>query len=429
MSDESGWPVKAPLPENEAARLAALKSYDLLDTQPELAYDELSELAARLCGCPIAYVSLVDDSRVWFKSNVGLPPDMTELPRDITMCATTICQNDLLVVPDLAADARFRDFPFVSGEPHLRFYCGMPLINPEGYALGTICALGFDVRDLDFAAGESLRALAHQVATQLELHRSLAAMKRSMAELERARKEIEAERARSDELLLHILPHAIARELREAGEVKARHFPSATFLFTDFKGFTGLAANLEPARLVQTLDQFFTAFDAVIARHRLEKLKTIGDAYMCAGGVPEPNRTHVIDTALAALELRAAAARINSDRVKLRMAPWEMRIGIHTGPAMAGIVGRQKFAYDVWGDTVNIAARMEEAGEPGRVNISQAVHHRVAHLFDTSSRGVIEAKHKGEMAMFFLERIKPELSADPEGLMPNERFHLEARRF
>jgi class 3 adenylate cyclase len=420
--------MQAARPENEAGRLVALKGYDVLDTPPELAYDELSELAARLCGCPIAYISLVDESRLWLKSGCGLPPDLTEMPRDDTVCAATICQNDLVVVPDLTVDERFRDLPSVSGEPHLRFYCGMPLINPEGYALGTICAVDFQPRELDFAAGESLRTLSHQVAGQLELRRSLAAMKRSLAELERARSEIEAERAKSDGLLLNILPQAIARELRESGAVKARHYPSATFLFTDFQGFTGLAANMEPARLVQTLDQFFTAFDAVVAKHRLEKLKTIGDAYMCAGGVPEPNRTHPIDAALAALGIRTAAARINRERVKLRLAPWEMRIGLHTGPAMAGIVGRQKFAYDVWGDTVNIAARMEQAGEAGRVNISEAVYHRVGHLFETNPRGSIEAKNKGQLAMYYLERIKPELSADAEGLLPNERFHIEARR-
>jgi hypothetical protein len=149
--------VKAPIPKNEVERLAALKSYDVLDTPPELAYDELTELAARLCGCPPAFISLMDESRQWFKSTCGFPPEHTEIPRDDSVCATTICQNDLLVVPDLAADERFRHLSFVSGEPHLRFYCGMPLINSEGYALGTICGMGFEARDLDFTAGENLR--------------------------------------------------------------------------------------------------------------------------------------------------------------------------------------------------------------------------------------------------------------------------------
>jgi len=328
--------VKAPIPKNEVERLAAVKSYDVLDAPPELAYDELTELAARLCGCPLAFISLMDESRQWFKSTCGFPPEHTEIPRDDSVCATTICQNDLLVVPDLAADERFRHLSFVSGEPHLRFYCGMPLINSEGYALGTICGMGFEARDLDFTAGENLRTLSHQVAGQLELRRSLAAMKRSFSELERARAEVEAERGKSDALLLNILPQTIARELRETGTVKARHYPSATFLFTDFQNFTGFAANMEPARLVQTLDQFFTAFDAVIAKHRLEKLKTIGDAYMCAGGVPEPNRTHPVDAALAALGIRAAVAGVNRERGKHGLPPWEMRIGLHTGPAMAG---------------------------------------------------------------------------------------------
>ena len=174
--------------------------------------------------------------------------------------------------------------------------------------------------------------------------------------------------------------------------------------------------------------QFFTAFDVVIAKHRLEKLKTIGDAYMCAGGLPEPNRTHAVDAALAALGIRAAAAGVNREREKNRLAPWEMRIGLHTGPAMAGVVGRQKFAYDVWGDTVNLAARLEQCSEAGRINISEGVYQRVGHLFETKSRGSLEAKNKGQLAMYFLERIMPELSADADGITPNERFHAEARR-
>src|ERR1035441_8131123 len=127
------------MPANETQRLAAVRELDILDTAPEIAYDEIGELAAQICQCPVAYLSFMDDDRLWHKARYGLPPEFTQCPREIAICATTVCGTELIVAPDLRQDPRFNENPFVTGDPHMQFYCGMPLITDEGYALGTLC--------------------------------------------------------------------------------------------------------------------------------------------------------------------------------------------------------------------------------------------------------------------------------------------------
>lgn len=421
-----GWTLR--IPENEIERLAAVKSYQLLDTAPEIAYDEITELAAQICQCPVAVVGLVDERRDWKKSAYGFPPDMCTSPREMSICSSIICGSDLVVSPDLTKDERFRDNPMVTGEPNLRFYCGMPLINPQGHALGTLCVVDFQPRDLSFEQTEAVRRLSHQVVSQFELRRSVLELERRMAELSEARREAEQERDRSDRLLLNILPRAVAEELRANQQVTPRYHESVTIMFADFEGFSRLTERIEPKSLIEQLDQFFSAFDGIAARHRLEKLKTIGDAYMCVGGLPEPNRTHDVDACLAALSMQEFMRRTNAQREKLHLPRWDLRIGIHSGPVMAGVVGKSKFIYDIWGDAVNIAARLEAAGGAARINISDTVHNRVRSLMEFEMRGAVEVKNKAPINMHFLARIKPEFSRDPEGLRPNDAFHRECEK-
>jgi adenylate cyclase len=387
-----------PIPDNEVERIAAVQTYHVTDTSPEIAYDDIAELAAEICHCPVGMINIIADKQEWLKAKYGLPPNLTYLPRG-TACSTAICQSDLLKVSDLAIDERFADHAAVKGEPHFRFYCGMPLINPEGYALGTVCVFDFEPRDLTFEQSESLRRLSRQTMAQLELRRKL-------IELNNARQALEVEKTRSDALLLNILPAKIADELKTRSEVEPRHYDLVTILFTDFKGFTRLAEASEPRTLVNDLNQYFSAFDEIMARNNLEKLKTIGDAYMCAGGLPEENRTHPVDACRAALEIQEFMARSNRQREKMRMLPWELRIGLHTGPVMAGVVGRKKFTYDIWGDAVNVAARMESSGEAGRIAISESTYHRVKDQFECEHRGQIEAKNKGLLNAYFLNGIR-----------------------
>ena len=195
-------------------------------------------------------------------------------------------------------------------------------------------------------------------------------------------------RQRSDELLLNILPGSVARELKETGKATARRHPHATVMFSDFVGFSKLAGSREPEELVALLDRTFVAFDEITARHGLEKIKTIGDAYMCVSGVPEPAQDHADRAVRAALEVQAYLATVPE---------FAARIGIHSGPVVAGVVGRDKFAYDIWGDTVNQAARLEAAGQAGEVTLSRATCELLGPEFACERIGTFEAKNIGTL--------------------------------
>jgi adenylate cyclase len=413
------------VPLNEPQRVAALRALNILDTAPEIAYDEIAELAAQICGCPVAYISFIDDDRRWLKAKYGLPPEVFNAPRETAVCSTTICGTEVLVVPDMTQDPRFDCSPMVVGEPHCRFYCGMPLITDEGYALGTLCVMDFEPRQLDFEQIESLRRLSRQVLTQLELRRKLIEHNQTIKELDRARIELAAEKARAEELLDNVLPAPIADELKRKGKVQPKYTRSATILFADFQDFTLLAERTEPATLVNLLDQYFTAFDDIVGRHGLEKLKTIGDAYMAVGGVPESDRRHPTDACLAALEMQAMVARIRFRTEKMRLPALQLRIGIHTGPVISGVVGNRRFSFDIWGDAVNTASFMEAHCPPGRINISETVAGHVKALFELEPRGSIEAKHQRAYEMYFLNRLRQEL---PNDNLFAENDHLEGTR-
>lgn len=223
--------------------------------------------------------------------------------------------------------------------------------------------------------------------------------------MRRSRNTIQMERERSDRLLLNILPRPIAEELKEHGRAKARDVSGVSILFTDFHNFTALSEVMGAQELVGEIDTCFKAFDAITVRHRLEKIKTIGDAYMCAGGLPEPQSDSALRTVLAALEMQDWMIRHAAERTAAGLPAFRMRAGIHTGPVVAGIVGDTKFQYDIWGDTVNIAARMESNCEVGRVNISESTFALVgltAGLAFTP-RGRLHVKGKGEMEMYFVQ--------------------------
>jgi adenylate cyclase len=411
------------IPANEPGRLVALTNYAILDTLPEAGFDEITELAAQICGCPAALVSFVDASRQWIKAKYGpLPAELSECPREISICTATICHSDILYVSDLIKDQRFNTSPLVTGDMHIRFYCGVPLITQDGYALGTLCVIDFEPRELTFAQQEALRRLARQTMVHLELRRQLLVRNKMLRDLERARDTAVAGKAESDKLLLNILPPSIAAELKANDRVQSRFFDSATVILIDFTGFTRLVETMEPASVIDQLDQYFTRFDDIMASHRLEKLKTIGDAYLAVGGVPEPNRSHAVDAALAALQIIDHLAKLNRQREKLHLPAWQVRIGINTGPVIAGVVGKHKFTYDIWGNTVNITQRVEAAGIPGRISIAESTWQHIKTRFETDARGAVEVKHQGLVNMYYLNRIRPEFSSDAAGVLPNDRF-------
>lgn len=217
---------------------------------------------------------------------------------------------------------------------------------------------------------------------------------------------IASEKKRSDDLLLNILPAETARELKENGKAQAKQYESVTVLFSDIVSFTQIAEALSAAELVNLLDDCFRGFDKITQKYGIEKIKTIGDAYMCVGGLPVQNETHAADVVQAGLEMQAFIKNYNIELVERNFPPLAIRIGIHTGPVVAGIVGSTKFAYDIWGDTVNLAARMESAGEAGRVNISAKTYTQVHGKFTLLERGKIKIKNKEAAEMYFVQPLE-----------------------
>ncbi|HRI60259.1 MAG TPA: adenylate/guanylate cyclase domain-containing protein, partial [Saprospiraceae bacterium] len=216
---------------------------------------------------------------------------------------------------------------------------------------------------------------------------------------------IEDERRRSDNLLLNILPPAIAQELKARNKVAARKYDQATVMFTDFIGFTNVAERLSPEMLVEELDFCFSNFDNIIGKYRIEKIKTVGDAYICASGLSDMNASPS-DMVKAALEIQDFLQHMKAERQSQGLPFFEARVGIHTGPVVAGVVGAKKFAYDIWGDTVNTAARMEQACDPSHVNVSEDTYLLAKYEFDWQYRGKIAAKNKGQMDMYYVTAVK-----------------------
>lgn len=214
---------------------------------------------------------------------------------------------------------------------------------------------------------------------------------------------IDKEKQRSEALLLNILPEETARELKQNGRVQAKRFDSVTVLFADFKGFTQYAERLSPEELVQTVDRYFSRFDAIMELHGMEKIKTVGDAYMCAGGLPFPSADHALRMVQAAMEMLRFVEESKKGNTPDHPM-FDIRIGINTGPVVAGVVGTRKFAYDIWGDTVNVASRLETASEPGRINISEETYTQIKDQIACEFRGELEVKNRGALRMYFVAR-------------------------
>lgn len=248
-------------------------------------------------------------------------------------------------------------------------------------------------------------------------------IERKNEKVEKQRKQLQIEKEKSEKLLRNVIPDSMATELLETGEASARAFKVVSVLFTDFVGFTKIADRTNPTDLVKKLDIYFRKFDEIVFSNNLEKIKTIGDAYMCAGGVPVRNNTNPIDTCIAGLQIQDYMQSLKLEAKDGGEECWSLRLGINTGEVIAGVIGSKRLAYDVWGATVNHAQRMEMMGKPGEVTISKNTFVHIEPYFECIYLGRIETKSKGKMEMYRVVRIKPELSIDGNGIYPNERFH------
>jgi class 3 adenylate cyclase len=290
-------------------------------------------------------------------------------------------------------------------------------------------------KSYDLGATDFLRVpfdkveLSVRVKSILSLFKLIDGIAGQAAEMEKQSKDLEIQRAKlqkekekADKLLLNILPYEIAEQLKNKGYVDTKKYRRVSILFTDFKDFTKLSSGLEPEDIVKELGIFFTKFDEIVKDHFIEKIKTIGDAYMCVGGLPLRNRSNPIDTTLAALKIQKFAGKYNTLRKKNNLPLWELRLGIHTGSVIAGVIGASKFAYDIWGDAVNTASRMETACEPGKINVSETTYKYIKDLFECEHRGKIQAKNKGLIDMYYVKGLKAEYQKDNDPTEPNHTF-------
>jgi class 3 adenylate cyclase len=278
----------------------------------------------------------------------------------------------------------------------------MPLINPEGFALGTLCVWDTAAMELAPDIQQCMRRLARQVLSRLELRRQIIETRRQNEEARRALESERAKAGRATDLVRDLFPASVASRVIDGDPVEPRFYASATVMFIDFEGFTTLAETTEPSVLIGQLGDFFSIFDRIVAKHGLEKIKTIGDGYLATSGLPTETRDHAHRACLAALEIREAMGKRNSERRKLLLPEWPLRIGIHSGAVIAGIVGASRMTYDVWGDGANLAARLQENCEVGQINLSEATVGLVRGAFELQARGRMEAKNKGLVKMYYL---------------------------
>ena len=226
-----------------------------------------------------------------------------------------------------------------------------------------------------------------------------------------------SEKEKSDKLVADLFPKGTAEELKSKGRAQSKKFEMTTVLFSDIQGFTKIAEEMNPEVLIDELDKFFFHFDSVVEKYNIEKIKTIGDAYMAAGGIPVKNSSNPVEVVLAGIEMQYYMKDLKKQKADI----WDLRIGIHTGPVITGVVGHKKLSYDIWGDTVNTASRMESSGEGGKVNISGTTYALVKDFFLCEYRGKLPVKYKGNIDMYFVTGLRPELSVDLHGI-PNKRF-------
>ena len=303
--------------------------------------------------------------------------------------------KESIVLDDAVTDTRFHADEYIHKHKPISVLC-LPIIH-----LGKFIGLLYLENNLVRGAFTEnrinvLQLLSGQIAVSINnalLYDELE------QKVEERTAELATEKKKSDDLLYNILPYETAQELKQFGKTEARQFASTSVLFTDFVGFTSTAEKLSPTELVTEIGQCFEAFDNIAEKYGIEKIKTIGDSYMAAGGIPVANSTHAENVVAAAMEILAFMNQRNKNAT---LAVLELRLGINSGSVVAGVVGHNKFQYDIWGDTVNTASRMEQNSEPGRINISESTYQLIKHRYPCEYRGEIEAKGKGKVKMYFV---------------------------
>ncbi len=296
-----------------------------------------------------------------------------------------------------------------------------PVINAEN-KIERFIAVETDITNLKAIEEELSRKNANLIELTKSMELKTQRLEKQQMEIEEKKKLIETQRKKADELLMNIFPAEIAEQLKINGYARSKLYRMASVMFTDFVGFSKIAEKLSTQKLIHELSSYFEMFDKITSWHFVEKIKTIGDSYMCAGGLPLKNKSNPIDIVLAGLEILSFIKKTNLKKTLAGEPCWDIRIGIHTGEVIAGVIGHTKMAYDIWGDTVNLASRMETSGAAGKINISGATYEHIKHYFKCTYRGRIILKNKNAIDMYFVEGLLPKYSEASEGIFPNAKF-------
>ncbi len=370
----------APKPENEESRLKDIKDLKIIEENIDKSkrFSSFPRLAAALTECDKAAINIVDDTVQHCKVNYGMDVVenmmMKEIPRELSICAHVLNNaSKPLVINDLTKDSRTKhvfelDNPIIN-KSFPKFYAGSPIITSNGYILGSFCVFNSEPKLLDNSKIEGLRMLADQF---IDLYEST-----------------------KDEYKKGIKSNHTKEE-----KVSGEYFSSSTVLFCDFVGFTKKTENMQPGELVEILDTFFNGFDKIIERFELKKVKTIGDAYMAVGGIPDLNSNHAERVVLASKEIINFVTGINFQHEAIGNESWYVRIGIHSGPVIAGNTSSN---FDIWGDTVNIASRLESSGEVMKINISEEVKKLLPSSFNISNQKTVHLKNKGDFEIYSID--------------------------
>ena len=389
--------MAAPLPANEAERLQELEDFHVLDTVEEQEYDDLTFLASQICGTPIALMSLIDANRQWWKSRIGMATHGTS--RDVAFCAHAILDPQIMVVNDAREDERFANNPSVTADPSIRFYAGAPMITKSGHAMGTLCVIDREPRELTDSQKQSLEALSRQAVMLLELRRAKRLADEASQQKTVLLEKLAGEREKSDRLLTSLFPPAIAERLRSEPTISiAEEHSEVTILFADLTNFWHIAGGRRPRQVIELLNRVFSLFDGLVDRHGVEKVKTIGDTYMAVAGPAGTRTDHAAAIAELALSMQREICAVETDSRE----PLGIRIGIHSGPVVAGVIGTRKLAYDMWGPTVTLASQMETCGVPGGVQVSAATYELLKDKYLFEPRGEFYVPDEGEVTTYLL---------------------------
>jgi adenylate cyclase len=401
---DRAWYKGIEIPANDAERVAALRSYKILDTDPEIEYDDITVVAATSTGCRYAYISFCDDKRFWLKSKYGYPATFTERPRELSLCPPTILQSDLLMIRDMSQHPRYAHLPSVVNPPGTRFYCAMPLINPEGFALGTLCVWDPEPKELGPEQQECIRRLAREVLAHLECRRRILTLVEEKIELQATAAAAQVAKERTESLLHNMFPSSIASSVVAGKAYGPQFYAMATVMLLDFENFADLTRSAEPRMLVEQLDHYFSAFDKIVEEHGLQKIKTMGDTYLCVAGLPEVTRDHAIRACGAALAINSTMDRANAERRRLSLQEWRPRIVVHTGSMVAALIGEKRTTFDVWGAAPNVARSLIRECRTCEVTITAAVLGLIAKRYSVEDRGFADIDKVGPVKLYRLTR-------------------------